>query len=87
MIPLYCFYYYYIFNLEKTGDKEHGCSDCGGSSVNSNYAPVNTNVQNFVNIETEIDTNINVNMGGGKPMKPHGDKPNKGRMITISFIS
>lgn len=66
--------------MKQTGDKHHGngCTDCGGSSVNSNYAPVNTNVQNFVNIETEIDTNINVNMGGGKPMKPHGDKPNKG---------
>jgi len=51
--------------------------------MNSNYAPVNTNVQNFVNIETEIETNINVNGGGGgggghgghhfAPNRPHHD--------------
>lgn len=53
-------------------DMEHdkkGCNDCG-SNQNTNYAPVNTNVQNFVNIETDIDTNINVNMG--KASMPHG---------------
>merc|ERR1712066_732753 len=62
-----------------------GCNNCGGT-VNSNYAPVNTNVQNFVNIETEIETNINV-QGGGRgghggqnfqpgPRPDHDDKDN-----------
>ena len=29
---------------------------------NLNYAPMNTNVQNFVNINTEIDTDIDINV-------------------------
>lgn len=29
---------------------------------NLNYAPMNTNVQNFVNINTEIDTEIDINV-------------------------
>ena len=37
----------------------------GVNNVNVNYAPVNTNVQNFVNVETEVETNINVNQGQG----------------------
>ena len=36
----------------------------GGGNTKINYAPVNTNVQNFVDIETDIETNINVNWGG-----------------------
>jgi len=31
---------------------------------NLNYAPMNTNVQNFVNINTEIDTDIDINING-----------------------
>ena len=29
---------------------------------NLNYAPMNTNIQNFVNINTEIDTDIDINV-------------------------
>ena len=29
---------------------------------NLNYAPMNTNVQNFVNINTEIETDIDINV-------------------------
>ena len=39
------------------------CTNCG-DNTNVNYAPVNTNVENFVNIETDVETNINVNIGG-----------------------
>ena len=59
------------FDLEMK-DEEKGCNNCG-SSQNTNFAPVNTNMQNFVNIETDIETNINVNMGGGGPS--HGKSP------------
>ena len=35
----------------------------GKTSVgNLNYAPMNTNVQNFVNINTEIETDIDINV-------------------------
>ena len=37
----------------------------GAGDKNVNYAPVNTNVQNFVNVETDVETNININLGGG----------------------
>merc|ERR1719245_1925171 len=50
-----------------------GCNGCGGA-VNSNYAPINSNVQNFVNIETDVNTNVNMNMGNfgyKKPEKHH----------------
>merc|ERR1719153_80891 len=36
------------------------------SLANFNFAPVNTNVQNFVNINTEIDTDIDININGQK---------------------
>jgi len=37
-----------------------------GKNVNANYAPQNFNVQNFVDIATDINTNINVNFGMGE---------------------
>ena len=39
-----------------------------GANANINYAPVNTNMQNFVNIETDVNTNINLNLNGGGKM-------------------
>ena len=48
-------------------------SECGGKcggDVNSNYAPINSNVQNFVNVETDINTNFNMNIGSfGKQLE------------------
>ena len=34
--------------------------------MNVNFAPVNTNQQNWVNINTEVETDVNVNTGGKK---------------------
>jgi len=46
------------------------CNDCN-QNINNNYAPVNTNIQNFVDIETNVNTNYNFNMGNtiSKPDK------------------
>jgi len=51
-------------------EMKKGCKDCN-QNVNNNYAPVNTNIQNFVDIETNINTNYNFNMGNtvSKPDK------------------
>lgn len=46
-------------------------------NVNFNYAPKNTNMQNFVDVETNIHTNINVNMGGAKNKKDHKEGTQK----------
>jgi hypothetical protein len=53
---------------------------------NSNYAPVNSNVQNIVYIENEIESDINVNMRGIKSMKYDGDEPNQGRIRKCTFL-
>merc|ERR1719238_1201808 len=55
---------------QKPQKGEKGCNGCGGA-VNSNYAPMNSNVQNFVNIETDVNTNVNMNMGGFGYKKPN----------------
>merc|ERR1712156_243717 len=34
--------------------------------MNVNFAPINTNQQNWVNINTEVETDVNVNSNGGK---------------------
>merc|ERR1712062_170916 len=41
---------------------QKGCNDCGGT-VNNNFAPLNTNIQNFVDVNTNVNTNYNVNIG------------------------
>merc|ERR1719219_546647 len=51
------------YHDQKPQKGEKGCNGCGGA-VNSNYAPMNSNVQNFLNIETDVNTNVNMNMGG-----------------------
>jgi len=61
-------------------DEKHHQNGCGGNcgeadNTNVNFAPVNTNVQNFVNIETDINTNINVGAGGGSSNGGHHFKP------------
>merc|ERR1712158_219510 len=53
-----------------------GCKDCGTRILNNNFAPIDNNNQNFVNIETEIDNNFNMNMVGqafGKHNKKSGE--------------
>merc|ERR1711953_871469 len=53
-----------------------GCKDCGTRILNNNFAPINNNNQNFVNIETDIDNNFNMNMVGqafGKHNKKSGE--------------
>jgi len=42
---------------------EKGCGGNCRGDLNSNFAPINSNVQNFVNVDTDINTNINMNMG------------------------
>merc|ERR1711868_286500 len=49
-----------IVNTLKKGD----CKDCGTRILNNNYAPINNNNQNFVNIETDIDNDFNMNLVG-----------------------
>merc|ERR1712235_114031 len=41
--------------------------------INVNFAPVNTNQQNWVNINTEVETDVNVNTGGKKSGKKSGE--------------
>ena len=41
------------------------CNDCDGNEnniLNVNFAPINTNQQNWININTEIETDVNVNV-------------------------
>merc|ERR1711893_253674 len=49
-----------IVDTLKKGD----CKDCGTRILNNNYAPINNNNQNFVNIETDIDNDFNMNLVG-----------------------
>jgi len=61
-------------------DEKHNRNGCGGNcgaaeNTNVNFAPVNTNVQNFINIETDINTNINVGVGGGSSSGGHHFNP------------
>ena len=54
---------------------------------NSNYAPVNSNVQNIVYIENEIESDINVNMRGIKSMKYDGDDSSLMNQIKVESES
>merc|ERR1711937_1056334 len=66
-----------IVDTLKKGD----CNDCGTRILNNNYAPINNNNQNFVNIETDIDNDFNMNLVGqtfGKMMYWGKDWEQKG---------
>ena len=46
-------------------DCNNPCNDCDGNEnniLNVNFAPINTNQQNWININTEIETDVNVNV-------------------------
>jgi len=53
------------------------------NAMNINFAPVNTNMQNFVDINTEVDTDINVNSNGKhgnyRPDSHYSGRPHSGR--------
>merc|ERR1711887_60618 len=53
---------------------------CGADNniMNVNFAPVNQNQQNWVNINTEVETDVNVNSGYGKKDGKDG-KDGKGK--------
>jgi len=55
-----------------------GCKDCGTRILNNNFAPINNNNQNFVNIETDIDNNFNMNMVG-QAFGKHHQKSGEGK--------
>merc|ERR1719476_428101 len=62
-------------------DCNNPCNDCDGGEnniVNINFAPINTNQQNWININTEIETDVNVNTGMHHQKPDYGyEKPQK----------